>query len=116
MLSFSETVLLCLLGKMLPPKLYVALETIVQEEYLLFRNHQGFEEMAEMLSDKSLALFDSKFVESSNLTCVDCGLKYQKETKQTYGLLTVSTKYILLFACKVSHFNQTLSFFLCATF
>ena len=114
MLSFSETVLLGFyLGKMLSPKVYAALEAIIQEEYLLFRNHQDFGELVDMISDKdpSPALFDNRLVESSNLNCVECGLRYQKETRKKYDLLTVSAMHSFPeVACHVRLINQALIF------
>ena len=75
-------------GKLLPPNVYNELETIVQKEYLTFLQDEGHG--AAMISALKLVLSDIKFVEGCNLTCQECGLRYQQEARTKYDQFNVS--------------------------
>mmetsp|Transcript_21335 Transcript_21335/g.46317 ORF Transcript_21335/g.46317 Transcript_21335/m.46317 type:complete len:1522 (+) Transcript_21335:285-4850(+) len=71
-------------GKFIPPHAYNALEAIVQEEYSMFLHDQD----SDLASIPELTLTDCKFVEDINLTCQDCGVTYQQETRRKLDLFT----------------------------
>ncbi len=68
--------------------MYDALEAIVQSEYSIYLQHH---ELVVRSAVSEVTLMDEAFVDGKNLTCQNCGVPYQQETRDKFKLFRVRT-------------------------
>lgn len=73
-------------GKLLPLAVYNELDLIMTRMYTMFLHDQG---RGSILTHQSI-LSEYVFIDGENLTCIECGVSYQQETRRKLDLFTVS--------------------------
>jgi hypothetical protein len=91
-------------GKLISPRIYDKLETIILDEYSMFLKDQGLNPT----TSPQLTLFDEKFIVGVNLTCQDCRVLYQNEIRQKIGILAVSCQSVVKTTLLASFSEQLL--------